>query len=329
MTTESREETSAQAAVEARRVTELVPIDLVDAAKAFAAASKAPRTRKLYRAAWAAFVGWCEAQGLRPLPAAPRTLAAFLAARAKEGRRVSTLELSLAAISQAHQVAGLPSPRSAAEVREVLRGIRRTLGVSPHQKDPILVEHLRRMVATLPDTLQGTRDRAMLLVGFAGAFRRSELVGLDVEDVAFTVEGLEVTLRRSKTDQEGQGRKVGIPYGSTAATCPVRSLRRWLDAVGITEGHLFRAVSGSTVRPDRLSDKAVARLVKRVAADAGLDPNRLSGHSLRAGFATSAARAGRSERSIMRQTGHRSVQMVRSYIREAEVFTDNAAEGLL
>lgn len=308
---------------------QLVPLDLVEAARSFAAASKAPRTRKAYRAAWDAFVGWCEAQGLRALPAAPRTVAAFLAARAKEGRRVSTLEQSLAAISQAHQAASVPSPRAAAEVREVMRGIRRTLGVAPVQKAPILVDDLRRMVALLPDTLQGLRDRAMLLVGFAGAFRRSELVGLDVADVVFTVEGLEVNLRRSKTDQEGQGRKLGIPYGSTVETCPARSLKRWLETARIAEGPLFRAICGTTVRANRLSDKAVARLVKRAVAATGQNPNAFSGHSLRAGFATSAARAGRSERSIMRQTGHRSVETLRSYIREGEIFTDNAAEGLL
>jgi len=329
MVTEGKEGTSLRRVVETERAAELVSVDLVEAARAFAAASKAPRTRKAYRAAWGTFVAWCEAQGLQALPAAPRTVAAFLAARAKEGRRVSTLEQALAAISQAHQAAGLPSPRSAAEVREVLRGIRRTLGVAPLQKNPILVDDLRRMVATLPDDLLGLRDRAMLLVGFAGAFRRSELVGLDVGDLVFTLDGLEVTLRRSKTDQEGQGRKLGIPYGSTAGVCPVRSLKHWLETEGIAEGPLFRAVNGSTVRTDRLSDKAVARLVKRAAADAGLDPSRLSGHSLRSGFATSAAKAGRSERSIMRQTGHRSVQMVRTYIRDAELFVDNPAEGLL
>jgi site-specific recombinase XerD len=280
MATEGKEGTSLRRVVDTERAAELVPVDLVEAARHFAAASKAPRTRKAYRAAWGAFVTWCEAQGLQALPAAPRTVAAFLAARAREGRRVSTLEQSLAAISQAHQAAGLPSPRSAAEVREVLRGIRRTLGVAPLQKNPILVEDLRRMVATLPEDLLGVRDRAMLLVGFAGAFRRSELVGLDLADVVFTVEGLEVTLRRSKTDQEGQGRKLGIPYGSTAGVCPVRCLKRWLEAAGIVDGPLFRAVNGSTVRTERLSDKAVARLVKRAAANAGLDPSRFSGHSL-------------------------------------------------
>jgi integrase len=138
-----------------------------------------------------------------------------------------------------------------------------------------------------------------------------------------------VTLRRSKTDQEGEGRKVGIPFGSTPACCPVRTLRAWLDAAGISEGPLFRPVKGTKVGVTRLSDKAVARLVKRAAQDAGLDPSSLSGHSLRAGLATAAAKAGKSERSIMAQTGHRSASMLRRYIRDGDLFTDNAAAGLL
>lgn len=188
--------------------------------------------------------------------------------------------------------------------REVLKGIRRALGVAPSQKAPISPSELRAMVKTRPDTLQGLRDRALLLVGFAGAFRRSELVGLDVGDAVFGEDGLTVTLRRSKTDQEGVGRKVGVPYGSTPQSCPVRTLRRWLEGSGITEGPLFRPAKGRTVGALRLSDKAVARLVKRAAKDAGLDPSRLSGHSLRSGLATAAAKAGKSERAIMAQTGH-------------------------
>lgn len=308
---------------------ELVPRELVAEARAFAHASKAPRTRVAYKAAWDTFVMWCDSEGLHPLPAASRAVCAFLAARAREGRRVSTLEQSLAAISQAHLLAHYPSPRSAPEVREVMRGIRRTVGVAPEQKAPIRVEDLRRMVAELPDSLQGVRDRAMLLLGFAGGFRRSELVGLDVGDIAFVEDGLAVQLRRSKTDQEAEGRRIGIPAGRSQQSCPVSALRLWMDAAGIAEGPLFRPVLGRRVGSARLSGKAVARLVKRAAEAVGLDPSQFSGHSLRAGLATAAALAGKSERSIMRQTGHRSVQMVRRYIREGELFRDNAAAGLL
>jgi integrase len=182
------------------------------------------------------------------------------------------------------------------------------------------------MLATLPEGLLGTRDRALLLIGFAGAFRRSELVGLNVEDASFTGDGLVVTLPRSKTDQEGEGRKVGIPYGSNPATCPVRSLRAWIETAGITAGPLFRSVNRyGRVQPGRLSDKAVALIVKRYAQASGRDARTFSGHSLRVGLVTAAAMAGASERAIMNQTGHRSTVMVRRYIRDASLFRDNAA----
>jgi integrase len=210
-----------------------------------------------------------------------------------------------------------------------MKGIRRSLGVAPSQKEPISPSEFRAMVKSRPETLHGLRDRALLLLGFSGAFRRSELVSLDVDDVVWGEDGLTVNLRRSKTDQEGEGRKVGIPFGSTPESCPVRSLRGWLKAAGITEGPLFRPVKGPKVGAKRLSDKAVARLVKRAAKAAGLEPSRLSGHSLRSGLATAAAKAGKSERSIMAQTGHRSAQMVRRYIRDGELFSENAAAGLL
>jgi len=152
---------------------------------------------------------------------------------------------------------------------------------------------------------------------------------VEVGDVAFEDDGLTITLRRSKTDQEGEGRKIGIPFGSSPQSCPVRTLRAWLEVGSITEGPLFRPLKGSRARAERLSDKAVARLVKRAAEATGLDPTRVSGHSLRAGLATAAAKAGKSERSIMAQTGHRSAQMVRRYIRDGELFSENAAAGLL
>jgi site-specific recombinase XerD len=166
------------------------------------------------------------------------------------------------------------------------------------------------MVVTLDASLAGVRDRALLLLGFAGAFRRSELVALDVADLSFTARGVEVTIRRSKTDQEGAGRVVAIPLGSQAETCPVRSLRAWLEAAGIEAGSIFRAVNRWGRVGGRLADRDVACTVKRAAERAGLDPAAFSGHSLRAGLATSAALAGKSDRAIMATTGHKSRAMV-------------------
>src|SRR4051812_14144639 len=214
-------------------------------------------------------------------------------------------------------------------VAETLKGIKRTHGSAATQKAPVLTEDLRVMLRLIPDTLHGTRDRALLLVGFAGAFRRSELVTLDIHDLKFQAEGLLINLRRSKTDQEGLGRVVAIPEGRHLETCPVRALRLWIDSAPITEGPIFRSMrKGDTLQPGRLTGHAVAAIVKKYANAAGLPVHLFSGHSLRAGFVTSAARAGEPERRIMRQTGHKSIEMVLRYVRQANAFTDNAVRSL-
>jgi len=234
------------------------------------------------------------------------------------------------AISQAHKLSGHETPTSSAIVRETLKGIRRHIGTATTQKKPLVVEHIRRICDCLGDHLADVRDRALLLIGFAGAFRRSELVALRVEDITEVPEGLKILIRRSKTDQEGAGRTVGIPFGSDPAICPVRSLRAWLTASEITTGPIFRGVNRHGHVSDRgLSGRSVARIIKKLVEQAGYDPSRFSGHSLRAGLATAAAAAGKSERAIMATTGHRSVNTVRRYIRQGSVFVDNAADGLL
>jgi site-specific recombinase XerD len=188
------------------------------------------------------------------------------------------------------------------------------------------------MVNTLPDTLLGKRNRALLLLGFAGAFRRSELVGLNVADLEFCEDGVKVMLRKSKTDQQGAGMVKAIPFSAPAQAgyCPVRALRAWLEAAGITEGPIFRpTLRSGQVLPDALSGRAVARLVKDTAAAAGLEPSKYSGHSLRAGLVTTAILAGKSDSTIMRQTGHKKVETLYRYRRDANLFKDNAAGGLL
>jgi integrase len=208
-------------------------------------------------------------------------------------------------------------------------GIRRTLGTAPHQARPILVDDLKAMLAALPDDLRGLRDRTLLLIGFAGGFRRSELVGLDVDDVTEEAEGLRVRIRRSKVDQEGAGREIGIVRGRHPLTDSVAALTAWREAAGITSGPIFREVDrGDRVGSERLSDRAVARIAKGAAERVGIDPSTVSGHSLRAGLATSAAAAGAPERTIMRTTGHRSEAMVRKYIRAGSIFTESASRYL-
>ena len=305
------------------------PADLVASAKAYAKNSKASSTQKAYKADWQRFEAWCRSKGQPALPAAPEVVALYLAARADAGRKPATLARELAAICEAHRSAGKPSPRESAGVRAVLKGIRRAKGVAQRQVTPLLPSHLHAISAALPQNLLGLRDRALLLLGFAGAFRRSELVALTVEDLVFTDEGLEVLLRRSKTDQEGQGTKKGVPFGGGPATCPVRSLQAWLATAVLTTGPIFRPITRhGRLGTSALSDRAVALVVKRSADAVGLEPQGFAGHSLRAGLATAAAKAGKPTHAIMKQTGHRSANMVARYVRDAELFADNAAAGI-
>lgn len=289
-------------------------------------AAQAENTRRAYAADWRHFTEWCRKTGQGSLPAAPETVVLYLSALA-ENAKVSTLTRRVCAISQVHQAGGLVSPTGQLAVRKVMAGIRRRKGTAPAGKRPVVTEDMRAMVGTLDSgRMLDVRDRALLLVGFAGAFRRSELVALDVENLSFGRGGLVATIRRSKTDQEGQGRRVGIPYGSTPTTCPVRALQSWLEILGSDTGPVFRGINRhGHISGKRLTAQTVALVVKRVAAAAGLCAGELAGHSLRAGLATSAAMAGVSERAIMAQTGHRSVATLRRYIREGSLFLENAA----
>ena len=309
------------------READLVPLPS-DVALEFARRSKAESTLRGYRADWRDFLGWCESHSVSPLPALPESVASYIAECA--GRlKVGSIQRRMNAIAEAHKAMGVESPTSSGIVRATLKGIRRTVGTAAEQKAPTLTEDIRSMVDATDTGIIGLRDRALLLLGFAGAFRRSELVGLDIEDCSFGKDGLTITLRRSKTDQDGAGRKIGIPYGANPETCPVRTVEGWMETAGITSGPLFRSISRhGHIQPGRLSGIDVSRVVKKLAKRAGLDPARYAGHSLRAGHATAAAIAGATERSIMKQTGHRSVQMVRRYIRDGSLFRENSAGKL-
>jgi site-specific recombinase XerD len=298
-------------------------------ARDYAAYAKAPHTLKAYHIDWSDFSEWCALHHLEFLPAEPQTVALYLSDVART-HKVSTLYRRLSGISQAHQAAGYVTPTTDAQVRLVFQGIRRTLGSAPDQKNAAITAEVRAMVETLSSTaLIGVRDRALLLVGFAGAFRCSELVSLDVADVTFSSDGLVVQLRRSKTDQEGEGRKVGLPFGSNPLTCPVRALRAWLDVAAIVRGPIFRPVDRhANIADTRLTDQSVALVVKRCAKAAGLNAEKYAGHSLRSGLATAAAMAELSERAIMAQTGHKSLPMVRRYIRDGSLFRSNAAAAV-
>jgi site-specific recombinase XerD len=307
---------------------DVIPSPSLEQAKEFIRASKANSTIRGYRSDWREFCEWCEGHGVCPLPASPESVAPYIAECAAR-LKVGSIQRRLNAIAEAHKAMGLESPTASGMVRNTFKGIRRTMGTATLQKTAALTDDIRAMVEATDTGLIGARDRALILLGFAGAFRRAEVVGLDVEDCGFGKDGLTVILRRSKTDQDGQGRKIGIPYGSNPETCPVRVLHAWLEQVGVTTGPVFHSINRhGGVQARRLSPSDVARIVKKLAQRAGLDATKYAGHSLRAGHATSAAIAGASERSIMNQTGHRSVQMVRRYIRDGNLFRENSGGKL-
>jgi integrase len=231
-------------------------------------------------------------------------------------------------LAYAHRLADLEPPTNSEHVRATLRGIRRAIGAAPARKAPVLADTVRAMALAAPDGLKGLRDRALLLLGFAGAFRRSELVALDVADLEETDEGLRVTIRRSKTDQEGHGQVIAIIRGGS--TCPVKAVKAWLQASGILEGPLFRPVAkGGRLGITRLTDQSVCDLVKAYAERLGLNPGDFGAHSLRAGFLTSAARRGASVFKMRDVSRHKSMDVLQAYVRDADLFRDHAGAGLL
>jgi site-specific recombinase XerD len=301
------------------------------AAQAYASASKAPSTWRAYRTDWAAFQAWCARVELTPLPAEPQTVALYLAAEAKAGKAPSTLDRRLAAIRLVHLGAKQRSPHDGPEVATVLAGVRRTWKRPPRQKAPAVDEDVKRLVdAVTPQTTRGLRDRALLLLGFAGAFRRSELVALDVEHLREVDEGYRVTIASSKTDQDGRGQVVAIPRVADSPYCPVQAMQDWLTVAEIASGPVFRRMHrGDALGRERLTAQSVALVIKELATRVGLDAANYAGHSLRSGFLTSAARNRASIFKMADQSRHRSLDVLRAYVRDEERFEDHAAEGLL
>lgn len=285
-----------------------------------AAESLAASTRRAYAASRRTWETWCAAAGLESWPAVPATVGTWIAALVAEGRAIVTIERHLSALTDAHRRHTWPLLQDEPEIRAVLRGARRRVGRERTPKAALTLAELDLLLAGLDEDLAGVRNRALLLVGFGAALRRSELVALDVRDVTVEGEGLRLRIRGSKMDQEREGVTLGIPRGMRGR-CAATAVQRWLELADYDEGPLFRAVNRwGTIAEGRMSDRAVARLVQTLAERAGLDPTRFAGHSLRSGFATAAGRAGASERSIARQTRHRSLATLRRYIHEGEAF---------
>lgn len=318
-------------------------------AAAYAAAARATSTRAAYRSDWEHFTSWAQRAGRSPLPATAETVCAYLATYAGS-LSVSTLSRRRTTITLAHRAASLPDPVADAGAREVWSGIRRTHGTAPAAKTALWTDDLARLVAPLPLTpsgpggLLGVRDRALLLLGFAAALRRSELTRLDVDDLQCDPHGLVVRVRSSKTDQAGAGALLGLPFGQRPALCPVGAVLAWRDALAGVLGVPLDALSGPLFRPitrhgrlgqqlasdsrDRLSPAAVRLVVRRRCQQVGLDPDVYAAHSLRSGFATQASANGASERDVMRHGRWRSVAVARGYVQRGNLFTDNAASRL-
>ena len=305
---------------------DLIPADLIEKAREFARQSKSPSTLKVYATVWRIFTSWCEARGLESLPASPEVVVAYVADQADRLRPV-TIKKHLAAISQVHKLRGFESPVQSEPVRLTMQGLRRVKGIASEPKRALRVEHVKAMITAMPDDLVGIRNRAIILLGIFTGMRRSEIVYLDIANLTFEPEGAIIQIRRSKRDQEGRGRQVPVPRGRNEATCPVRALQMWLAASGVEDGPLFHRLDPAGNR-ERLSGKAVARIVQRAAGRAGLDPTLFGGHSLRRGFATETARAGAAERDIARTTGHSSLKVLRGYFEEGTLFENVAARHL-
>ena len=277
--------------------------------------SKANNTLRAYKADFKDFALFCQQNGLKSMPSEPKIITLYLTHLSKS-LKYSTLKRRLASISVIHRLNGHYLDTKHPLITENLLGIKRVKGTHQKAKKPILINDLKAIINAInkdKNQINRSKNKALLLVGFAGGFRRSELVAIFLDDVEFVQEGVKIFVRRSKTDQSGEGMTKGIPYFSSPDYCPVISLKEWIQEGKINTGKIFD-----------MSDKNVALTIKKYAAIAGLDQNKYSGHSLRSGFATSTAELGAEERSIMAMTGHKTTQMVRRYIKEANLFKNNA-----
>ncbi len=299
---------------------------LDDAAAAFATASKSSATRRAYAADWRDFTGWCAGEGVEPAPAASRTVVRYLTRLAGLGRTASTIDRRAAAIAFAHRALGHDAPTGREDVRAVLTGIRNTLGRRPAKKQALTVDLLAKVVRKIKPDLVGARDRALILLCFGAALRRSELVALDVADLERHRCGLLVRLHKTKTDQAGHGRTVAVPDGKLKIPDAVRA---WLDASGIADGPVFRGCDRNRLSPDRLTAGQFARILKARCAAIGLDPTLIGGHSPRRGFATTAGDIGADLRQTASHMRHAKLETTLGYMEDGDLFRDNAGKGFL
>tara|TARA_B100000965_G_C19565816_1_gene746791 strand:- start:906 stop:1859 length:954 start_codon:yes stop_codon:yes gene_type:complete len=290
--------------------------------------SKANNTLRAYKSDFKDFGAFCLKHGFKSIPTDPKIISLYLTHLSKTSK-ISTLRRRLVSIGIVHKMKGHYLDTKHPVIIENLMGIKRIKGSMQTGKKPILISHLKQIINTINEQkieeIVKLRNKTLILVGFGGGFRRTELISINYEDLEFVEEGVKITLRRSKTDQFGEGMTKGLPYFSNKTYCPVVNLKNWIKLSKNKSGPLFRRfVKGSSLSKDRLSDQSVVLIIKECLKQAGIENHNFSGHSLRSGFATVAAEAGADERSIMAMTGHKTTQMVRRYIREANIFKNNA-----
>jgi len=291
--------------------------------------SKAINTIRAYKSDFNDFILFCSKNGFKSLPSEPKIISLYLTYLSTKNAKMSTLKRRLVSIGVIHKLKGYYLDTKHPSIIENIMGIKRRKGSIQNGKKPILISSLKAIINVIDqqknEDIKKLRDRSIILIGFSGGFRRNEIVSLDYEDLDFVPEGLKINLRRSKTDQFGEGSVKGLPYFDSSQYCPVVSLKKWIEISKISTGPLFRRFTkGSNLSESRLTDQTVALLIKEYLKLAGIDSKNYSGHSLRSGFATSAAESGAEERSIMAMTGHKSTEMVRRYIKEANLFKNNA-----
>ena len=290
--------------------------------------SKSTNTLRAYKSDFRDFSAFCSRNGLNSLPSEPKIVSLYLTKLSKNSK-ISTLRRRLVSISMVHKLKGYYLDTKHPIIIENLMGIRRIKGSMQKGKKPILINHLKLIINVINELktkeIKKLRDKSIILIGFGGGFRRTELISIDYEDLEFVPEGLKIIIKKSKTDQFGEGMVKGLPYFTNEIFCPVTNLKKWLEISRITSGPIFRRFSkGLTLTEKRLTDQSVVLLMKEYLNLAGIENKNFAGHSLRAGFATVAAESGADERSIMAMTGHKTTQMVRRYIREANIFKNNA-----
>jgi site-specific recombinase XerD len=291
--------------------------------------SKAINTVRAYKSDFKDFGLFCAQNGFKTLPSEPKIVSLYLTFLSTKDAKMSTLKRRLVSIGVIHKLKGFYLDTKHPSIIENIMGIKRRKGSIQKGKKPILISNLKVLIDVIDEKvneeIKKLRDRTIILIGFSGGFRRNEIVSLDYDDLDFVPEGVKIDIRRSKTDQFGEGSVKALPYFDNSKYCPVVSLKKWISISKINSGSLFRRfLKGSKLSEKRLTDQTVALLIKEYLQLAGIDSKNYSGHSLRSGFATSAAEAGAEERSIMAMTGHKSTEMVRRYIKEANLFKNNA-----